>query len=80
MSQRYNPIPSPPEYSSPYLYGELRKLKEAIDQIVDGHMEKSNVVPDRPRDGDIRYADGTNWNPGSGEGVYVYYNSTWNKL
>lgn len=77
---RYNPIPSPEEYNSPYLYNELRKLKESIDQIVDGHMEQSNVAPSRPRDGDIRYADGTNWDPGSGEGVYAYYNSTWNKL
>lgn len=31
-------------------------------------------------DGVVAYADGTTWNPGSGEGVYAYYNSTWNKL
>lgn len=31
-------------------------------------------------DGVIAYADGTSWNPGSGEGIYAYYNSTWNKL
>jgi len=77
---RYNPIPSPSEYDSSYLYGELRKLKEAIDQQADGHLDQSNVAPSKPRDGDIRYADGTNWNPGTGEGVYCYYNATWNKL
>ncbi|MBN1600654.1 MAG: hypothetical protein JW915_03545 [Chitinispirillaceae bacterium] len=31
-------------------------------------------------DGMIAYANGTNWNPGSGKGIYAYYNSTWNKL
>lgn len=28
--------------------------------------------PDRPRAGMVVYADGTSWDPGSGEGVYVY--------
>lgn len=31
-----------------------------------------NAEPKKPRKGIIVYADGTNWNPGSGEGVYVY--------
>jgi len=31
-------------------------------------------------DGTLVYADGTSWDPGSGEGFYAYYNSTWNKL
>ena len=32
--------------------------------------------------GDIRYADGSNWNPGStGEGVYIYLSTgAWSKL
>ena len=35
----------------------------------------------KPRDGDIRYADGTDWNPGgTGEGIYAFFNETWNKL
>jgi len=41
---------------------------------------KTYVAPDKPQDGQTYYADGTNWNPGSGEGIYTYYNSTWNKL
>ena len=31
-------------------------------------------------DGKIVYADGSTWNPGSGEGAYIYYNSAWNYL
>ena len=33
-----------------------------------------------PVDGLLAYADGSTWNPGSGEGAYMYYNSTWNYL
>lgn len=46
-----------------------------------GHLDKTTVAPTKPRDGDIRYADGTLWNPGGGgEGAYMYYNSAWNRL
>lgn len=37
-----------------------------------------HAEPDKPRAGHVYYADGTNWNPGSGEGVYYYTSgSTW---
>ena len=40
-----------------------------------------HVEPTRPRKGDIRYADGTDWNPGSGEGIYFFNNAgTWTQL
>lgn len=31
-------------------------------------------------DGLTVLADGTHWNPGSGQGVYTYYGSAWHKL
>lgn len=31
-------------------------------------------------DGTLAYADGTTWNPGGGEGLYIYYATAWNKL
>lgn len=39
-----------------------------------------NAEPAKYSDGMVVYADGTNWNPGSGEGLYMRYNSTWNYL
>ena len=33
--------------------------------------------PNRPRDGDIVHADGTEWDPGSGKGLYIYSDSAW---
>ena len=38
------------------------------------------AAPAQVFDGLMVYADGTAWDPGSGEGIYAYYNSTWNKL
>jgi hypothetical protein len=35
-----------------------------------------NAEPDKPQVGQIVFADGTNWNPGSGRGLY-YYDSSW---
>ena len=39
-----------------------------------------NVAPDRPREGMVAYADGTNWNPGAGRGPYAYISGSWTKL
>lgn len=33
--------------------------------------------PERPRRGQLVYADGTEWDPGSGEGVYAYNGTVW---
>lgn len=38
-------------------------------------LEPLASEPQRPRVGMVVYADGTHWNPGSGEGIY-YYKST----
>jgi len=40
------------------------------------------VFKDKPRAGDIRYADGSDWNPGgTGEGIYFFNSSdAWVKL
>ena len=50
-------------------------------------LSQTNVAPgdearkSKPRQGDIRYADGVNWNPGgTGEGIYAYLSTGWSKL
>ena len=40
----------------------------------------SYVEPEKKRNGQIVYADGTKWNPGSGEGFYGYSNGAWRKF
>ena len=66
MSIRYtkSPVPSNPEDIPAYLQSELDKISAIVSNIAEGHFDESNVVPSKPRAGDVRYADGTNWNPG----------------
>lgn len=63
-----------------YVQREFMKLSASLELALAGHVEFLNVAPARPREGDIAGADGTNWNPGGGKGVYAYYSGAWNKL
>ena len=40
-------------------------------------LEVLHVIPRIPAVGTLAYADGTDWNPGSGEGLYVYKSGGW---
>jgi len=75
-----NPAPVAPEQLPDYLFSELNKLGDVVFNLDTFRLESTHVEPAKSRDGDIRYADGTDWNPSGGEGIYAYFNNTWNKL
>ena len=76
-----NPAPSTPEQLPDYLFSELNRLGDIVFNLDTFRLEETNVAPTKARNGDIRYADGTNWNPGgTGEGIYAYTNDAWAKL
>jgi hypothetical protein len=82
---RYEPgsPPENPEDMGIYVVNELKRLANVVLNQSIFRLERTHVAPDRPRGGDIRYADGTNWNPGgTGEGIYFFKESTtaWVKL
>ena len=72
-----NPAPVNNDNLSDYLYHELNRLSDIIFNLDVMRLEQSNTAPDKPRDGDIRYADGTNWNPGQGENLYYFDGTNW---
>jgi hypothetical protein len=75
------PVPADPSQIPAYLEREFNRIRSAIDALALGHVDRTHVAPVKPRNGDIRLADGTNWSPGGGgQGFYGYYNNTWNKL
>ncbi len=82
MEQLFVPQ-SPPENATPgefnaYLNRAFRDIAQNFETIADGRtIEKRHVAPSKPRDGMVVYADGTNWNPGSGEGFYQRVNGAW---
>jgi hypothetical protein len=75
----YAPGPVPKDFGQlqQFLEIELYKIKDAVDLLAAGHLDKTYVEPTRPREGDLVYADGTTWNPGSGLGIYQYRAAAW---
>lgn len=61
-----------------WLESELRKISGALSEPLG--FETLYAEPSRLYDGLTVLADGTTWNPGSGQGVYTYYASAWHKL
>ena len=57
-----------------WLMEEFRKLANVL-RAVDGTrltLIELHQAPTKPRDGEIYFADGTDWDPGSGRGLYYY--------
>ena len=79
---RYTPTNIPADDNlNKIVYDNLVQIANVLTVVRDGHLDVVNVEPDKPAQGDIRYADGTDWNPGSGEGIYYYDSSgAWVKL
>lgn len=63
-----------------FLKQELQQIQQAISLVQDGQIDVTTVAPSKPRDGMLRRADGTSWNPGSGAGMYCYYGAAWHFL
>lgn len=51
---------------------ELWRIKATLDAIIDGQAEVLTVAPSKPARGQRAYADGVQWNPGYGRGMYIY--------
>lgn len=82
--QLYKPSPVPPDVDAQQL-GEWaeKELSTLYEQVTNFSTIQHNVLhvePDRVQEGLTAVADGTNWNPGFGKGMYVYYNAAWNRL
>ena len=63
-----------------FLQRELQAIETALSTVLLREIEFLHAAPARLRDGLTVGADGTDWNPGSGQGVYTYYASAWHKL
>jgi hypothetical protein len=56
---------------------ELQRITLAFDQTrSEVILSPLSQAPAKPQPGQLVFADGTNWNPGSGRGLY-YYDSGW---
>jgi hypothetical protein len=80
----YVPEPSPPVNSvdelRSYLERELMQISRAFRETTTLELRPVYNEPARRVEGMIVFADGTEWDPGGGQGVYVYAGGVWVKL
>lgn len=74
--------PGDPKLLAHYVLQELVKIAQEFERARSRQLTELHAPPDKPRTGLVVFADGTDWNPGSGRGVYVYDEATssWIKL
>ena len=76
MSYRPRNVPSNPADLPGFFMVELQSIARATQW----RMDVLHKEPDKLQEGLTVLADGTDWNPGSGAGVYTYYGAAWHKL
>ena len=79
----YTPSPIPQSVArelAAFLRGELRRIEVAFMRLDNLKLAPLAAEPTRYSDGMVVYADGTNWNPGSGAGFYGREGGAWVKL
>jgi hypothetical protein len=80
---RFDPLTCPQDLQAipRFIDEQLLQIKTVLDLLRDGHIDVVYEEPSKPQQGDIRYADGSVWNPGSGEGIYFRNSAAaWVKL
>lgn len=71
----------PGNVADPQLAEELAKIAQAMETASEfALLTKLYAQPKKIREGMEVLADGTSWDPGSGEGRYCYYGSAWHFL
>lgn len=82
MTVRYNRRQANPknfEELKRYINDEFRRIEEAL-RFPDSEtvtIIKLHSAPEKPIEGMMVYADGTDWDPGSGAGIYQYRSASW---
>jgi hypothetical protein len=70
-----------PAEAPEWLRRELRAISESISgRVPYVVLDTQHTAPKKLVEGMTLLADGTNWNPGSGAGVYTYRGGAWRFL
>ena len=82
MAETYVAGNPPVEYDPAWLWQELQRVSIALAELETPQviLVASHSAPKKVTDGMVVFADGTNWNPGSGAGLYERVGGAWNKL
>lgn len=80
---KYTPKPVPATMqrdAASYLGQELNRLRDVLNEFEVLQFAELNAEPARLADGMLAYADGSNWNPGQGAGLYFRDGAAWESL
>lgn len=71
-------VPDDPAMLPGFLRQEFLGLKQSFETGSDAlYLKVLFAEPKKYVRGQLAYADGTTWNPGAGEGVYVRKSASW---
>lgn len=77
---KYEPTFPSSELTNQYIYEELTRIGNVMNAPTFLLLDVNHVPPDKPQDGMVICADGTDWNPGAGAGLYLRISGAWTKL
>lgn len=82
MATLYTPGIVPQEFDAQFLTEEFQRIANALRELESPWiiLSAQNSEPTRRKEGMVVNADGTNWNPGAGAGLYEYVGGSWSKL
>lgn len=65
------------EKMSQWVLEELQKVSGSQAETIALELRETHREPERPREGMMVFADGTDWDPGDSRGGYIYRNGLW---
>lgn len=79
MADIYTPSEVPQEYDPQYFAEELHRISSQLQVMELPYilLVPQHIAPKKVYEGVVVNADGSNWNPGHGAGLYEYINSIW---
>jgi len=78
MDYRPGRVPDDPKLLPAFLRDEFQRMQKALaapQKVV--RLMVLHAEPQKYEEGDTILADGTDFNPGSGKGVYIHDGTTW---
>lgn len=82
MADLYSPNVVPAEYDAEFFRQELERVAITVQELEPPWviLDPQDNEPSKIKAGMVVNADGTNWNPGYGAGLYLYIGSGWKPL
>lgn len=80
LNRQVYTLPQEPKDAIVAIFESVKELREAYYEMASSFDTILHAAPAKKIEGMIRRADGTDWNPGSGSGLYQYRGGTWHLL